>query len=165
MLWIWQKIKVNFCSIGLKTILYYWYFFFSDLNVAVTCRHTKFRLLQFEKVHLLYLLSHTVTFLDKFVTVMVWCKILKDWMEKGLSYKKGDFTKEPFCETCCLFYAHILLIRDMVVECWNRQFGCEIIHPTENSISMNLLQMSCVMPKTSYLGAHFGTLTQRSFHP
>ena len=66
-------------------------------------------------------------------------------MEKGLSYKKGDFTKEPFCETCCLFYAHILLIRDMVVECWNRQFGCEIIHPTENSISMNLLQMSCVI--------------------
>ena len=53
-------------------------FSFSDSNVQVTCRHTKFRLLQFEKVHLLYLLSHTVTFLDKFVTVMVWCKILKD---------------------------------------------------------------------------------------
>ena len=28
-------------------------------------------------------------------------------METGLSYKKGDFTKEPFCETCCLFYAHM----------------------------------------------------------
>ena len=74
---IWQKIKVNSCSIGLKknSLLE---FSFSDVNVAVTCRHTKFRLLQFEKVHLLYLLSHTVTFLDKFVTVMVWCKILKD---------------------------------------------------------------------------------------
>ena len=25
----------------------------------------------------------------------------------------------------------ILSIRDMVVECWNRQFGCETIHPTQ----------------------------------
>ena len=90
-------------------------FSFSDLNEAVTCRHTKFRLLQFEKVHLLYLLSHTVTFLDKFVTVMVWCKILKDWMETGLSYKKGDFTKEPFCETCCLFYAHMYRFRGIKI--------------------------------------------------
>jgi hypothetical protein len=28
---------------------------------------------------------------------------------------------------------------------WNRRFGCETIHPTENFISMNLLQMSCVI--------------------
>ena len=35
----------------------------------------------------------------------------------------------------------ILLIRDMVVECWNRRFGCETIHPTQKFTSMNLLQM------------------------
>ena len=28
-----------------------------------------------------------------------------------------------------------------------RGFGCETIHPTENSISMNLLQMSCVITR------------------
>ena len=103
------RVQIGYTQSDKNKFLFNWIekisqlFSFSDLNVAVTCRHTKFRLLQFEKVHLLYLLSHTVTFLDKFVTVMVWCKILKDWMERGLSYKKGDFTKEPFCETCCLF--------------------------------------------------------------
>ena len=35
----------------------------------------------------------------------------------------------------------ILSIRDMVVECWNRQLGCENIYPTQKLISMNLLQM------------------------
>ena len=39
----------------------------------------------------------------------------------------------------------ILLIIDMVVEWWNRQFGCETIHPTQTFISMNLLQMSCMI--------------------
>ena len=39
----------------------------------------------------------------------------------------------------------ILLIRDMVVERCNRRFGCETIHPTQKFISMNLLQMSCVI--------------------
>ena len=38
----------------------------------------------------------------------------------------------------------ILLISNMVVERWNRRFGCETIHPTENLISMNLLEMSWV---------------------
>ena len=33
----------------------------------------------------------------------------------------------------------------MVVKLWNRQFGCETIHPTQKFISMNLLQMSCVI--------------------
>ena len=40
---------------------------------------------------------------------------------------------------------HILLIRDMVVNYCNRWFGCETIHPEENLILMNLLQMSCVI--------------------
>ena len=39
----------------------------------------------------------------------------------------------------------ILLIRDMVVKCWNRQFGCETIHPTQKFILMNLLQMFCMI--------------------
>ena len=39
----------------------------------------------------------------------------------------------------------IFLIRDTVVERCNRRFGCETIHPTQNFISMNLLQMSCVI--------------------
>ena len=39
----------------------------------------------------------------------------------------------------------ILLIRDMVVKRWTRQFGCETIHPTQKFTSMNLLQMPCVI--------------------
>ena len=39
----------------------------------------------------------------------------------------------------------ILLIRDMVVECCKRRFGCETIHPTKKNTSMNLLQMSFVI--------------------
>ena len=39
----------------------------------------------------------------------------------------------------------ILLIRDMVVESWNRQFGRQTIHPTQKFTSMNLLQMPCVI--------------------
>ena len=39
----------------------------------------------------------------------------------------------------------ILLIIDMVVERWNIWFGCETIHPTQKIISMNLLQMSCMI--------------------
>ena len=39
----------------------------------------------------------------------------------------------------------ILLIRDMVVERCNKQFGRETIHPTKKITSMNLLQMSCVI--------------------
>ena len=33
----------------------------------------------------------------------------------------------------------------MVVKCWNRQFGCDIIHPTQKFASRNLLQMSCLI--------------------
>ena len=40
---------------------------------------------------------------------------------------------------------HILLIRDMVVECCNRRFGSETIHPTQKFTLMNLLQMSCMI--------------------
>ena len=40
-----------------------------------------------------------------------------------------------------------LLIRDMVVKRWNRQFGCETIHPTQKFTSMNLLQMTCVITR------------------
>ena len=35
--------------------------------------------------------------------------------------------------------SEILLIRDMVVERWNRQFGCETIYPTQKFTSMNAL--------------------------
>jgi hypothetical protein len=38
-----------------------------------------------------------------------------------------------------------LLIRDMVVECCCRRFGCETIHPTQKFTSMNLLQMTFVI--------------------
>ena len=44
-----------------------------------------------------------------------------------------------------LYSVFILLIRDMVVERWNRRFGCETIHPTQKFTSMNLLQMPCVI--------------------
>ena len=37
----------------------------------------------------------------------------------------------------------------MVVERCYRQLGRETIHPTQNFISMNLLQMSCVITWTS----------------
>ena len=44
------------------------------------------------------------------------------------------------------FYYIILLIRDMVVESWNRRFCRETIHPTKIfSTSMNLLQMPCMV--------------------
>ena len=33
-----------------------------------------------------------------------------------------------------------LLIRDMVVKRWNRQFGCETTHPTQKFNSMNMLR-------------------------
>ena len=38
-----------------------------------------------------------------------------------------------------------LLIRDIVVERWNRRFGCETLHPTQKFTLMNLLQMSRVI--------------------
>ena len=38
-----------------------------------------------------------------------------------------------------------LIIRDMVVESWNRQFGRETMHPTKKNTSMNLLRLSCVI--------------------
>ena len=39
----------------------------------------------------------------------------------------------------------ILLIRDMLVECWNRQHHGQTIHPTEKFISMDLFQILCVV--------------------
>ena len=39
----------------------------------------------------------------------------------------------------------ILSIRDMVVQHCYRRFGCETIHPTKKFISMNSLQMSCMI--------------------
>ena len=39
----------------------------------------------------------------------------------------------------------ILLMRDMVVKCWKRRFGCETIHSTQKFTSMNFLQMPCVI--------------------
>ena len=66
----------------------------------------------------------------------------------------------------------------MVVKCWNRRFGCETIHPTHklefvvnalrDSMGMIIFDLQgcggCQRPKTSYLGALFGTLTQHSVH-
>ena len=46
---------------------------------------------------------------------------------------------------CKRQHIKILLIRDMVVERCNRQFGRETVHPTKKFTSINLLQMSCVM--------------------
>ena len=75
----------------------------------------------------------------------------------------------------------LILIRDMVVERCSRKFGCETIHPTQKFTSINLFQMSCLITwawsflnsevveavrcQMSYLGAHFGTLTQQSVYP
>ena len=73
----------------------------------------------------------------------------------------------------------ILLIRDMVVERWNRRFGFETIHPTQKFTSITLLQMPCMITWAwSFLtsevveaarGARHHilthTLTQRSVHP
>ena len=39
----------------------------------------------------------------------------------------------------------ILLIRDMVVECWNRQHHSQTKHPIENLIPMNLFKILCVV--------------------
>ena len=39
----------------------------------------------------------------------------------------------------------ILLVRDMVVERWNRRFGCKTINHTQKFTSMNLLQMPCMI--------------------
>ena len=64
------------------------------------------------------------------------------------------------------------------VQCWNRRFGGEAIHPTQKFTSMNLLQMSCMITLTSegveadggqkhHISAHTLALyiTQRSVHP
>ena len=77
----------------------------------------------------------------------------------------------------------ILLIRDIVVERWNRRLGCKSIHHkvtkvyfndfVANVLSDNMGMLifyllgcgGCQRPKTSYLGAHFETLTQCSVHP
>ena len=73
---------------------------------------------------------------------------------------------------------NILLIRDMVVELWNRQLGCKSIHHkitkiyfnefVANVLSDNMGMIifdilgcgGCQRTKTLYFGAHFGTLTQ-----
>ena len=52
-------------------------------------------------------------------------------------HKPGSIILD-FC-TVTKFIVQILLIRDMVVECWNRRFGFETIHPTQKFTSMNLL--------------------------
>ena len=39
----------------------------------------------------------------------------------------------------------ILLIRDMVVECWIRQHHGQTIHPIENLIPLNLFTILCVV--------------------
>ena len=57
-----------------------------------------------------------------------------------LHYAKFFFN---FCWTDETFT--ILLIRDMVVERWNRRFSCETIHSTQKFTSMNLLQMAFVI--------------------
>ena len=56
----------------------------------------------------------------------------------------GDFWQSEKTLVMVLKIA-ILLIRDMVVERCNRRFGYETIHRTQKCISMNLLQMSCVI--------------------
>ena len=63
---------------------------------------------------------------------------------------KGCLFVTYLSHICCFYFIYfiktiILLIRDMVVECCYRRFGCETIHPTQKYISMNLLQMSCVI--------------------
>ena len=46
---------------------------------------------------------------------------------------------------------NILLIKDMVVEHCYRRFGCETIHPIQKFISMDFLQMFCVITWASSL--------------
>ena len=45
------------------------------------------------------------------------------------------------------FKFEILLIRDVVVKHCYRRFGCETIPPTQKFISINLLQMSCMITR------------------
>ena len=47
---------------------------------------------------------------------------------------------------------YILLIRDIVVKCCNRRYGCETIHPAQKFTSMNLLQMPCIFDLPGYGG-------------
>ena len=44
-----------------------------------------------------------------------------------------------------MFTIRILLIGDMVVECWNIQHHGQTIHPIENLIPMNLFKIICVV--------------------
>ena len=89
-----------------------------------------------------------------------WCNMLGISRSKmtTISQQSKFKTEETFICLCSeltwilthwwpstFLFFKILLIRDMEVERWNRQFGCETIHPTQKFISMNLFQMSCVI--------------------
>ena len=54
--------------------------------------------------------------------------------------------KNRLCKQPSLFFnsqlSHQYLTK---VQCWNKRFGCETIHPTQKFTSMNLLQMSCMI--------------------
>jgi hypothetical protein len=81
---------------------------------------------------------------------MTWKKFLFTCARAGSTSNMGRQTSQKFSNwngpTRNESTVHIfLLIRDMVVKDWNRQFGCETIHPTQRFPSMNLLQMPCVI--------------------
>ena len=74
-------------------------------------------------------------------------------------------------------YYYRYLINRRLVEHWNRQFGCETIHPTQKFTPMNLLQMPCVIREWSFMTSEVveavrgqkhilaHTLAQRLVHP
>ena len=57
----------------------------------------------------------------------------------------GSILQKTSWSDVFLYLYYILLITNMVVESWNRRFGCETIHWTKKFTSMNLMQMSCVI--------------------
>ena len=68
-------------------------------------------------------------------------QLAKDDMMAELSLLRNNMIWNVEFQAGNIFY----LIRDMVVERCNTQFGCETIHPTQKFISMSLLQMPCVI--------------------
>ena len=75
---------------------------------------------------------------DKYISLMLLEKMLSE-TDNAFRITMNLLSLKQFC---FIIVSQILLIRDMVVERWNRQFGCETIHPTQKFTSMNLLQIT-----------------------
>ena len=103
-----------------------------------------------------------------------WLFLLEFFAKHSLHYvRKGNSQFAIYFIHLIFLRVIILLVRDMVVERWNRRFGCEIIHPTQKFILIK--QMSCVITRAQLFltsevveavrGHKHHTLTQPLVHP